>query len=85
MNMIIIIIGAYCVITFVLFGIFDYLYICKDKNQLEVPDKSELVGMVALWPFMIVLAVLMSPFFLIDWIIDRIFEWRTEDEGEETY
>ena len=85
MNMIIIIIGAYCVITFVLFGIFDYLYICKDKNPMEVSDKSDLVGMVALWPFMIVLAVLMSPFFLIDWIIDRIFEWRAEDESEETY
>ena len=69
--MIIIIIGAYCVITFFLFGIFDYLYICKGKNPLEVPDKSELVGMVALWPFMIVLAVLMSPFFLIDWIFER--------------
>ena len=85
MNMIIIIISAYCVITFILFGIFDYLYTLKGENPLEVPDKSELVGMVALWPFMIVLAVLMSPFFLIDWIIDRIFEWRTEDEGEETY
>jgi hypothetical protein len=83
--MIIIIISAYCVITFILFGIFDYLYTLKGENPLEVPDKSELVGMVALWPFMIVLAVLMSPFFLIDWIIDRIFEWRTEDEGEETY
>ena len=70
MNMIIIIIGAYCVITFVLFGIFDYLY-TKGVNPLEVPDKSELVGMVALWPFMIVLAVLMSPFFLIDWIFER--------------
>jgi hypothetical protein len=57
----------------------------KGENPLEVPDKSELVGMVALWQFMIVLAVLMSPFFLIDWIIDRVFEWRTEDEGEETY
>jgi hypothetical protein len=83
--MIIIIISAYCVIAFILFGIFDYLYTLKGENPLEVPDKSELVGMVALWPFMIVLAVLMSPFFLIDWIIDRIFEWRTEDEGEETY
>ena len=59
------------VFTFVLFGIFDYLYICKGKNPLEVPDKYELVGMVALWPFMIVLAVLMSPFFLIDWIFER--------------
>ena len=72
MNMIIIIIGAYCVITFILFGIFDYLYICKGKNPLEVPDKSELVGMVALWPFIIVLAVLISPFILIDWIIERM-------------
>ena len=72
MNMILIIIGAYCVITFILFGIFDYLYTLKGKNPLEVPDKSELVGMVALWPFMIVLAVLMSPFFLIDWIIERM-------------
>jgi hypothetical protein len=85
MNMIIIIISAYCVITSILFGIFDYLYTLKGENPLEVPDKSELVGMVALWPFMIVLAVLMSPFFLIDWIINRIFEWRTEDESEETY
>ena len=71
MNMILIIIGAYCVITFILFGIFDYLYTLKGKNPLEVPDKYELVGMVALWPFIIVLAVLMSPFFLIDWIFER--------------
>ena len=72
MNMILIIIGAYCVITFILFGIFDYLYTLKGKNPLEVHDKPELVGMVALWPFIIVLAVLMSPFFLIDWIIGKI-------------
>ena len=71
MNMILIIIGAYCVITFILFGIFNYLYTLKGKNPLEVLDKYELVEMVALWPFIIVLAVLMSPFFLIDWIIER--------------
>ena len=70
--MIIIIIGAYCVITFVLFGIFDYLYICKDKNPLEVSDKSGIIFMVSLWPFIIALAVLMSPFLLIDWIIERM-------------
>lgn len=80
MNMIIIIIGAYCVITFVLFGIFDYLYTLKGKNPLDVSDWSQLVGMVSVWPFIIALAVLMSPFFLIDWIIERF-----EDEGEETY
>ena len=71
MNMILIIIGAYCVITFVLFGIFDYLYTLKGKNPLEVLDKNELFEIVALWPFIIVLAVLISPFFLIDWIIER--------------
>ena len=78
--MIIIIIGAYCVITFVLFGIFDYLHIRKGKNPLEVTDKPELVFVISLWPFMTVLAVLMSPFFLIDWIIESFV-----DEGEETY
>ena len=72
MNMIIIIIGAYCVITFILFGIFDYLYTVNGKNPLEVRDNYELFEMVALWPFIIVLAVLISPFFLIDWIIEKI-------------
>ena len=81
MNMILIIIGAYFVVTAVLFGIFDYLYTLKDENPLEVSDTLDIVGIVSLWPFMLVLAVLMSPFFLIDWIITR----RLEDEGEETY
>lgn len=73
MKTLVLVLICYFVGSFIMFGVFDYIYVKKIdtpfKFKFECIEEIFLYSMA--WPIILIAIVIMLPYVLIDWIIKR--------------